>query len=143
MSCRAQRGFTLLEVLVATAIMGVAVAGIMSGLASATRNTSRVLQYDRATMLARMQMDALLVNDALPRGRVISGVYTPAQSGGVEAGWQAKVEPFESLEKSPTPGSWIVDRIELEIWWKDGATRRSFVLVGFRRAIIAQPGPGR
>ena len=67
MSRHAQRGFTLLEVLVATAIMGVAVAGIMGGLTSATRNAARVMQYDRATMLARMKMDQLLVDETLDR----------------------------------------------------------------------------
>jgi general secretion pathway protein I len=139
----AQRGFTLLEVLVATAIMGVAVAGVMSGLASATRNTARVIQYDRASMLARARMDALLVDDTLPRSRPIAGRFKTSESGGVEAGWQARIMPFESVAPNPGPGTWIVDRIELEIWWMDGTTRRSFALEGFRRAIIRpeQPNP--
>ncbi|MFM2125788.1 MAG: hypothetical protein RL328_2239 [Acidobacteriota bacterium] len=131
-----QRGFTLLEVLVATAIMGVAVAGIMGGLTSATRNAARVMQYDRATMLARMKMDELLVDETLPRGQAISGVFPPAQAGGTEAGWEARVAPFESIAPNPGPGSLVVDRVELQIWWKDGATRRSFSLEGFRRAML-------
>jgi hypothetical protein len=31
--------------------------------------------------------------------------------------------------------------VELEIWWMDGATRRSFSLEGFRRALLP-PGQG-
>ena len=49
-----QRGFTLLEVLVAAAIMGIAVAGVLSGLASAGRNASRLTQYDRAVVLVKL-----------------------------------------------------------------------------------------
>jgi general secretion pathway protein I len=135
-----QRGFTLLEVLVATAIMGLAVAGVMSGLASATRNAARVAQYDRAAMLARQKMDELLVDETLPRGRAFGGVYAPAETGGVQAGWQATVTPFESLYPEPGVGAWVVDRVALEIWWMDGAVRRSFALEGYRRAQILPEG---
>ncbi len=131
-----QRGFTLLEVLVATAIMGLTVAGVMSGLASATRNAARVTQYDRATMLARSKMDELLVDETLPRDRPVSGRFEVAQAGGVEAGWQAQLGTFESLVDNPGLGSWVVERIQLEIWWMDGTTRRSFSLEGFRRNIL-------
>lgn len=137
----AQRGFTLLEVLVATAIMGLAVAGVMSGLAAATRNAARVTQYDRAAMLARLKMDELLVDETLSMTRPLGGNYSANEAGGVQAGWTAKVMPFESLTETPVPGTWIVQRIELEIWWMDGTTRRSFALEGFRRNIVRQEQP--
>ena len=37
-----KRGFTLLEMIVATTIMGIAVAGLMSGISSTTRNAARL-----------------------------------------------------------------------------------------------------
>ncbi|MEP7353485.1 MAG: type II secretion system protein [Acidobacteriota bacterium] len=127
-------GFTLLEVLVATAIMGIAIAGVMSGLAQASRNTARLTQYDRATILARQKMDELLVDDSIIRRRPIQGRFPPAQAGGLDAGWRAQVAPFESLTPEIGAGMSVVDRIELEIWWMDGTTRRSFSLDGFRRS---------
>ncbi len=133
---RGQRGFTLLEILVATAIMGIAVAGVMNGLANSVQNASRITQYDRAAILARLKMDALLTDDGVPRNEIFSGNYRPIETGGVVAGWQAKVVPFESLGPEPTPGATVVERIELQIWWMDGPTRRTFALDGIRRGEI-------
>ena len=44
---RANRGFTLLEMIVATTIMGVAVTGLLAGLSGATRNAARLRDYER------------------------------------------------------------------------------------------------
>ena len=130
-----QRGFTLLEVLVATVIMGIAVSGVLSGLAAAARNASRLTQYDRATLLARQKMDELLVDHSIRRGVPLEGVWDPALAGGASAGWSALVDPFE-MTPGAGPGNWVVDRVQLEIWWMDGETRRGFTLEGFRRGIL-------
>ena len=59
---KAQRGFTLLEMLVATTIMGLAIAGLMSGLSNSTRNAARLRDYDRVVQLARLRMNDLLAD---------------------------------------------------------------------------------
>ncbi len=133
---RSQRGFTLLEILVASAIMGIAVAGVMSGLANSTNIAARITQYDRAAMLARMKMDELLADDALPLNQPLAGDFRPQQSGGVQSGWQARVTPLEAATLEIAPGAVAVERVELQIWWMDGATRRSFSLEGIKRGII-------
>jgi len=136
-TCPTQRGFTLLEVLVATLIMGIAIAGILGALSAASRNAARLTQYDRATLLARQKMDELLVDQRLPRKNILEGVWTPDQAGGVTAGWRARVMPFEFAPNSG-PGQWVLDRIELEIWWMEGSTRRGFTLEGYRRGILSR-----
>ena len=132
-----QGGFTLLEALVATAIMGIAVAGILSALAASSRNVVRLTQADRAVILARTKMDELLVNDGLPRKTFLEGPFAPAEAGAMPAGWRARVTPIEA-----NPGmvdlNWVIDRIELEIWWMDGATRHSFSLESYRRTLLPQ-----
>ncbi len=133
-----QRGFTLLEVLVAAVIMAIAVAGLMGSLATSTRNAARLSQYDRATLLARQKMDELLVATELRRGLPLQGSFDPALTGGQEIGWSAVVQPFE-IPPGAAPGQWVVDRIQLQIWWMDGVTRHEFSLEGFRRGIL-QPG---
>lgn len=137
---RSERGFTLLEILVAAAIMGIAVAGAMSGLSASARNASRITQYDRAALLARSKMDELLLDNATPRNQIFTANFTPLETGGVTAGWQARVVPFEAaapdISTQLYPGATVVERVELEIWWMDGPTRRSFSMEGIRRAQI-------
>jgi prepilin-type N-terminal cleavage/methylation domain-containing protein len=130
-----QRGFTLLEVLVAAVIMGLAVAGAMSAIASSSRNASRLTQYDRAVTLARQKMDELLVDRNAPRNLPLSGNWDPPIPN---AGWNARVTPFEAPPGAGVGGG-VLDRVELEIWWMDGQTRRAFTLEGFRRNMI-HPG---
>jgi prepilin-type N-terminal cleavage/methylation domain-containing protein len=133
--CTSQRGFTLLEVLVAAVIMGLAVAGAMSAIASSSRNASRLTQYDRAVTLARQKMDELLVDRNAPRNVPLSGNWDPPIPN---AGWNARVAPFEAPPGAGVGGG-VLDRVELEIWWMDGQTRRAFTLEGFRRNTI-RPG---
>ena len=123
------KGFTLIEALVATLIMGIAVSGVLSGLAGAARNAARLNQYDRATLLAQQKMDELLVDQKLQRGVPMQGEWDAT------TGWRALVDPFETAPGAG-PGQWLTDRIQLEIWWMDRDTRRGFTLEGFRRGII-------
>ena len=53
--------------------MGIAVSGILSGLAGAARNASRLTDYDRATLLARQKMDELLVDHSMRRAIRLAG----------------------------------------------------------------------
>lgn len=131
------RGFTLLEVLVATLIMSIAVAGLLSALSASTRNAARLTDYDRATLLAKSKMDELLADQNIQRRVPMQGSFDPAQLGGVVAGWNAVVTPFESAPGAG-PGSWVLDRVQLEVWWMSGQTRHSFTLEGFRRSLLQQ-----
>lgn len=132
---RLKNGFTLLEVMVATLVMGIAITGLLGALSTASRNAARLTDYDRAALLAKSKMDELLVNHKLPRKVPIQGMFDPALCGGVTAGWNAVVTPFETTPGAGT-GQWVVDRIALEIWWMNGPTRRGFTLEGFRRSIL-------
>jgi len=58
----------------------------------------------------------------------------------MDAGWRARVTPVEAAPQA-TDLNWIIDRIELEIWWMDGQTRHGFSLEGYRRALLP-PGAG-
>ena len=130
-----QRGFTLLEMIVATTIMGIAVVGLLSGLSGATRNAARLLDYDRAAQLARLRMNELLLDRGFPRNTPVSGPFDPSLTGGIEAGWQARLENFE-MPPHPAPGEMALDRIELQVWWTSGTGRRTFTLDAFRPRVL-------
>ena len=135
---KSQRGFTLLEVLIATLIMGIAVAGVLNGLAGAARNAARLTDYDRATVFAQQKMNELLADTTAPRNQDFNGEFDPKLTGGIQTGWRARVSPFEA-PPGAVPGSVDIDRVELEIWWMDGSARHSFSLEGFRRSRM-KPG---
>jgi general secretion pathway protein I len=130
-----ERGFTLLEMIVATTIMGIAVVGLLAGISGATRNAARLREYDRAVQLARLRINELLVDQRLPRNTLLGGAFDRAETGGVEAGWQAKLSAFE-MPPVAAPGQMALDRIQLEVWWTSGAQRRTFTLDAFRPRVL-------
>ena len=132
-----QRGFTLLEVLVATLVMARAVAGLMGAISTSMRNAARLTDHDRAVMLGRQKMDELLIASDLEKGVPFQGTWGPEVTGGYEMGWQARLTPFE-IPKGGGAGRPFVERVELEIWWMSGTQRRSFRLEGYRRGVLTK-----
>ncbi len=130
-----QRGFTLLEMLVATTLMAIAVVGLLSALSTSLRNAARLTNHDRASIVARRKMDELLLQTRLARHIPLEGPLNAATDGGLDGGWKAKVSPFET-PPNPQPGNLILDRVELEIWWKDGLSRRSLSLEGYKTSML-------
>ena len=130
-----KRGFTLLEMVVATLIMAIAVVGLLSGISGATRNAARLREYDRAVQLARLRMNDLLMDYTMPRDTLVSGTFDPALTGGIESGWRARLENFE-MPPAPAPGQLALDRIELAIWWANGNEHRTFTLDAFRSRVL-------
>jgi general secretion pathway protein I len=124
-----QRGFTLLEMIVATTIMGIAVVGLLSAISQSTRNAARLREYGKVVQLARLRMNELLVDPRLPRDTVMRGEF----SG--DSGWQARLSAFE-MPPVPAPGQLALDRIELEVWWMSGTKRRTFSLDAFRPRVL-------
>lgn len=138
------RGFTLLEMVVATLIMGIAVVGLLSGISGAARNAARLRDYDRVVQLARERMNELLADPSLPLNMPVEGGFDPASTGGLQAGWRARLTSFE-MPPAPAPGTLALQQIRLEIWWMAGQERRTLELETLRRQTLRpadMPGPG-
>jgi general secretion pathway protein I len=137
MSTRSQnaRGFTLLEMIVATTIMGIAIAGLLSGISGATQNAARLRDYDRVVQLARLRMNDLLADPKAPVNGAIEGFFPPELTGGLPSGWRAVISV---AEKSPQPavGDFALDRVVLEVWWEGGGKHQTFTLETYRRRTL-------
>lgn len=127
-----RRGFTLLEMMVATTIMAIAVVGLMSGLAGAARNAARLRDYDRAVQLARLRMNDLLLDETIPRNAEVAGEFDRGLSSGLACGWRAHTS-FWKMPPYPAPGEFALERLDLQVWWGSGAGRRTLAMSAYRR----------
>lgn len=118
--------------------MAVAITGLVSNLSGSLRNASRIGDYDRAAILAKRQLDELLINQALPRWIPISGGWDASLTGSVPVKWRAIVTPFD-VPPGAGPNQPILDRVELQVTWEN----RTFTLEGFRRGRLTGPDAER
>jgi general secretion pathway protein I len=126
-----RKGFSLLEVLVATVVMGIAVTGLIVGLSQSVKNASRLADYDRAAMLARTKMNDLLLDVTLPFDGSVEGTFDPAQTA-VPTGWKAVLKPFDAPPNAG-PGNMILQQVALQVWWQPpSGTRRVIQVESYR-----------
>ena len=139
MTKSARGGFTLLEVLVATVIMGIAVTALISGLSQSVKNAGRLRDYDRASMLARAKMSDLLLDNQLPFDGSEEGTFPEDQSGGIPSGWKVSLRPFE-MPPNAGPGAVILQEVALDVWWEPAyGGRRDLRLQSYRPQMIPIP----
>jgi prepilin-type N-terminal cleavage/methylation domain-containing protein len=150
-----RQGFTLLEVMVATTIMAVAVVALLGGLTQSTTNAAKLREREIVVALAKQQLNAILLEPRLPHVRPLEGVWEPRQLGpGMRAGWTARLAPmmFTSPVVPPPPGirarmeltplplelvpgpMTALDRVIFEAWWtSDSGKRRTFTIETYKR----------
>ena len=116
-AARPSAGFTLLEVLIATLIMALAVVGLLSALTTSMRNAAKLTDHDRMALLARTKMDEVLVDYNLPLEAEFDGAFDPAITGGEPAGYHVALGVFEAPPQAG-PGSALLQRVTLHVWWK-------------------------
>jgi general secretion pathway protein I len=133
-SCR-QRGFTLIEVLVALAIAGLALAAVAGVFGIGVLGHETAADANTALMLAEEKLG----------GAEAVATLRPGRNGGVYAGrfdWQVSVAPYADSDKSavaPSPPPGALDpvplrlyRIEASVAWRDGRHRRQLALSTLR-----------
>ena len=123
------QGFSLLEMIVATTLLSLAIVGLLGVVRTSLANTMRVQEYDRVAMLARSTMSEIWVQDPLPVPAQMSGYYDG------NSGWEAIVEPFE-MPFVVRAGGVMVARIELSVWWRTEGRKKIQVFNGFKRVLI-------
>ena len=128
---RGERGYTLIEVIVAFAVLALALTLLLGILSGATKQVRWADEAGRAALHAQSLLDQTGVGEALQPGR---------KEGEFEDGryrWSLEVEPFRdpSSQQGPQPvdpGAPQLLRLELLVQWGEGGPRQRLRLQSLR-----------
>lgn len=124
------RGFTLLEVIIAFAVLGLALTLLLGTLTGAARQVRWSSDAGRAALHAQSLFDQFGVGTPLPPGR---------SDGELEGGryrWTLEVSPYADASRPPQP---LVDPaapklmlLALDVQWGDGGPREHLRMQSLR-----------
>ena len=115
-----QRGFSLLEVLVAFSIMMLSLGVLYQAAGGSVRNLALAERQTHAILLAQSLLDR---HQAVPPGGLsVDGVA----SGGFD--WTLEAVAETAAADDPGDDSWALYRVEIEVAWQDGERRRRYAL---------------
>lgn len=128
-----QRGFTLIEVVVAFSLLAVGLGIMMQIAVDAMRQARDAAEFTEAALYAQSKLDALGVGERLREGGD-SGRF------GERYEWQLQVAPFEQADlagQEPGTSPVLLYRIDLEVSWERGRQTRQ-ARFSTLRALIRQ-----
>jgi general secretion pathway protein I len=129
-----QRGYTLLEVIVAFAVLAVALSVLLGALSGGTRQVRWAADAGRAALLAQSLLDQTGVGEPLQTGR---------SEGELEDGryrWSLEIDPYVDGARPPSPvvqpsGPRLL-RLQLTMTWGEAGPRERLQLSTLR---LVQP----
>ncbi|GAB4181763.1 MAG: hypothetical protein Tsb002_02120 [Wenzhouxiangellaceae bacterium] len=125
-----QKGFTLLEVLVAFVVFAVVFASLIQVLTGSLRNTSRARELTEAALWAQSYLDTLSLERSLEEG-VDTGEFDDVYS------YEAVISIYQPEDLDPQALELIpIDMllVELTVYWGEGNRERQAVFVTMRSA---------
>ena len=117
------RGFSLMEVLVAMTILGVAFSTLFSLISGSLRNVDRIQEHDKIVRWGQMKLNEIVLHMNQASSPPLSGSFDDKYR------WQANVEPVRPLESSDntSPGYSLV-RVSLSVIWLGRSGENQFKL---------------
>ncbi len=118
-------GFTLLEILVALAILGIALTLVLELFAGGLRLLGRSEESLRAAQLAAQKMEEVLMRqEAVTGERVEQGVFPDGTR------WQVRVAPVPSPDATNLSAAvpWDLHEYAVRVTWSSGLRERSYDL---------------
>lgn len=126
-----ERGFTLLEIVVAMVLLGLGLALAFSAISGSLSLSQRAFEHEAAMMLARARLDEVA---ASPQDDVVDE-GTEDVYGGVRYAYKIEVRPVVLLPpslRSRVPLGFALDEITITVFWGEESRQRSFSLSRYR-----------
>lgn len=130
-----RRGFTLLEVAIALAVLGVGLVSVMQIFSGALRVQDRASRQTRVVLAARAAMDSLLRRPgaALPRDGACEHVGPTAEGFQLElCASEAGVDEGFTDEDLESDVNFKPMVLRVSVAWQDGTSPKSYVLESLR-----------
>lgn len=125
---RDNRGFTLIEIVVALLVLAIASAVIFEGFSVGFRNARTADDFAQAVLIAQSKLAPAGVAEPLSAG-VTSGEELDKYA------WTVRVDPVEvALEAGATPSELEPFLLAVDVTWSDGGTERTVSLSTLRLA---------
>ena len=123
-----ERGISLLEVVLATVLLGVSAAGLLGTINSALGGVRASREHSRAVMRATSVLDELLARPQLRAGQALQG------SVGATSGWIAAIDPWP--ERGNRLQATGLVKVQVQVWWLSDGQRKTLTLDSYRREVI-------
>lgn len=125
-------GFSLLEVVVAMAIVGLGVVTLLEVFSLALRLAARSADTTEAITYGRLVMDEILTRREIEEG-------SEEGSSGKKYRWRVQVTPAQEEPNALSASGWEVKEIALEIRYRDGMRERQLEMKTLR--VVKRKGP--
>lgn len=138
-----ERGFTLLEVLVAMTLVGLGLAVAFTAISSTARLDEKMTAHSAAMMLARAKLDEALANPDFD----VAKDPEDERYAGTEFGYRIQLHPVELLSRNQQDSirsfQQKLERIDIEVFWGAKGAKQSYTLSSYRIAIPRAQGTNR
>ncbi len=117
-----EAGITLLEILIAVALLGMSFTAIFSGLSAALRATRRLDEYRAVVDFATRKLNELMLETKFAPGQELSGISDSGMR------WRARAERVGSRPGPDPDRPFELVRVILEVSWGTPSQPQNFVL---------------